>query len=75
MDPLEAFERSLKARKLVDDARVARVTEVATGIVEDAIERARNAEEPDPAEAWRPVFAPGEVADAAQRQSVEARNG
>lgn len=75
MDPLEAFERTLKARKLVDDARVARVTEVATGIVEDAIERARGAEEPDPAEAWRPVFAPGEVADAARRQSVEARGG
>jgi hypothetical protein len=45
-------------------------------ILEDAVERALAAPEPDPStEAWRSVFAPGEAADAFARQHAEVNHG
>lgn len=74
-DPLARFEASLVARGHADAERVREVTEVARGIVEDAVERALLTEEPDLSEATRPVFAPGEVATAFARQSTEVTGG
>ncbi len=73
-DPL-AREASLVERGLADQERVREVTEIARGIIEDAVERALLTEEPELAEATRPVFAPGEVATAFARQSTEVTGG
>ncbi len=75
MDPLPRFEASLVARGLADAARLAEVERVATALVEDAVERALAAPEPDPKDAWRSVYAPGEAADAFARQHAEVNHG
>lgn len=75
MDPLKRFEAALLERGLCDAARIERVTARATELVERAVERAQAAPEPDLREAWRSMYAPGEVADAAARQVSEVRNG
>ncbi len=75
MDPLPRFEQRLAALGLTDDARTAEVTRVATEIIESTVERAIAAPEPDASEAWRSVFAPGEIADAFARQQSEVNHG
>lgn len=75
MDPLLRFEARLLARGDADEARIAAVTEAARAIVEGAVEEAMKNPEPEVAEALRPVFAPGEIADAFARQHTEARHG
>lgn len=75
MDPLPRFEATLVARGLADAARLAQVEETARAIVEDTVERALAAPEPDRAEAWRSVYAPGEAADAFARQHAEVNHG
>jgi len=74
-DPLVRFEASLVERGHADAERIKEVTEIARGIIEDAVERALLTEEPVLAEATRPVFAPGEVATAFARQSTEVTGG
>lgn len=75
MDPLERFEARLKARGDADDARIAQVAETARALIEAAVEEAMKNPEPEITEARRPVFAPGEIADAFAKQSTEARHG
>lgn len=75
MDPLPRFEARLTALGLLDAARVERVTATATEIIEATVERALAAPEPAVSEAWRSVFAPGEVADAFARQHSEVNHG
>ena len=75
MDPLPRFEASLVARGLADAARLKAVETLATELLEDTVERALAAPEPDPAEAWRSVYAPGEAADAFARQHAELHHG
>lgn len=74
-DPLAFFERALRARGLLDDARQKAVSDVATALVEGAVEAALAAPEPDLAEARRPVFAPGEIQTAFAAQHTERRHG
>ncbi|MEZ4391871.1 MAG: thiamine pyrophosphate-dependent dehydrogenase E1 component subunit alpha [Polyangiales bacterium] len=75
MDPVARFEATLRERGLLDDARARAVLETATALVESAVENALKAPEPDPVEARRPVFAPGEVATAFSSQHTERRHG
>lgn len=74
-DPLVRFEASLIERGAATAERVKEVTETTRAIIEDAVERAMATEEPELAEATRPVFAPGEVATAFARQSTEVTGG
>ncbi len=75
MDPLPKFEAALRERGLADDARIEAVARTCTEVIEATVERALAAPEPDPSEAWRSVYAPGEVADAFARQHAEVRRG
>jgi len=75
MDPLPRFEAALVDRGLADAARLKAVEALATEILEDTVERALAAPEPDPSEAWRSVYAPGEAADAFARQHAEVNHG
>lgn len=56
-DPVPAYEATLRARGVLDDAGVARARETASKRVEDAIAFARQSAEPDPATALDHVFA------------------
>jgi len=75
MDPLPRFEAALTARGLADAARLRAVEALATELLEDTVERALAAPEPDPSEAWRSVYAPGEAADVFARQHAELHHG
>ncbi len=75
MDPLPRFEARLAALGLADAARCAKVQETAKAIIEDAVERAIVGADPSLDEALRPVFAPGEVAEAFARMSTEVFDG
>ncbi len=74
-DPLPKMESRLRSLGLADDARIAAVTTTARDIIEGAVERALTQPEPDPAEAWRTMYAPGEVQDAVRRQYAEVHHG
>ena len=74
-DPLAFFERALRERGLLDDARQKAVHDAATALVEGAVEAALAAPEPEIAEARRPVFAPGEIHTAFAAQHTERRHG
>lgn len=74
MDPLARFEASLRTSGALDEQRARSVSETATAIVEAAVEAALAAPEPELREARRPVFAPGEIADAFAAQHTERRH-
>jgi len=56
-DPIPAYERTLRAEGLLDDAEVARTREEASARVEDAITFAKASPAPDPTGALSCVFA------------------
>lgn len=56
-DPIPAYEKTLRARGVLDDGGVAHAREAAAERVEDAIAYAKQSAEPDPASALDHVFA------------------
>ncbi len=74
MDPLARFEREALEAGSIDAARVEAVTAITREIVEEALAAGLASPEPEVREATRPVFAPGELADAFARQHAEARS-
>lgn len=74
MDPLVRFESELVEAGVIDQARVEAVTTAAKALVEDALEWGRASAEPEVTEARRPVFAPGQIAEAFAKQSTEVQS-
>jgi 2-oxoisovalerate dehydrogenase E1 component len=57
-DPVPAYARRLQAEGVLDEPTAGRLEARVAELVERAISRAVDAAPPDPAVAWRPVFAP-----------------
>jgi 2-oxoisovalerate dehydrogenase E1 component len=72
MDPLPPLEALVKASGAAEEPWLQRASELATTLVEAAVERALAAPEPEVREARRSMYAPGEVREASNRQASEA---
>ncbi len=58
-DPIPAYEQTLRADGLLDDAKIAEIKQAASSAVEEAVTFAKNSPTPDPATATSYVFAEG----------------
>lgn len=67
-DPLPKLEAALIERKVIDAARIEAVQTAVVAIVEEALERALACPEPDLSNATRSMYAPGDAANAAEKQ-------
>jgi pyruvate dehydrogenase E1 component alpha subunit len=73
-DPVLLFERTLRERGVIDDARVADIRASVEAEVQDAIDYALNSPDPDPRDLYKHVY--GEAAPAEfARMSVGAPFG